>query len=179
MNVEDFKSIFYMEWVHRMLGRLIGVVFAVPYIYLLARRQLPGPLKHQLGGLGIFLGAQGALGWYMVKSGLEEQIIHDNAVPRVSQYRLAAHLGTAFLFYIGCMKFGLAIRRDAAWAKGGLVSGMGDGFLATLNNPAIRKFKRAGGLLFTLVLLTVISGKRFLWLYWVLLTHFQVHSLRA
>jgi len=94
----------------------------------------------------------------MVKSGLEEQIIHDNAVPRVSQYRLAAHLGAAFLFYIGCMKFGLAIRRDAVWAKGGLVSGMGDGFLALLNNPAVRKFKRAGGLLFTLVFLTAISG---------------------
>ena len=161
MNVEDFKSIFYMEWGHRILGRLIGVVFAVPYVYLLARRRLPGSLKYQLGGLGVLLGAQGVLGWYMVKSGLEEQIIHDNAVPRVSQYRLAAHLGAAFLFYIGCMKFGLAIRRDAAWARGGLISGTGDGLLAVLNNPAVRKFKRASGLLFILVFLTAISGKRF------------------
>lgn len=179
MNVEDFKSIFYMEWGHRILGRLIGVVFAAPYVYLLARRRLPGSLKYQLGGLGILLGAQGALGWYMVKSGLDEQIIHDNAVPRVSQYRLAAHLGAAFLFYIGCMKFGLAIRRDVAWAKGGLVSGLGDGFLAVLNNPAVRKFKRAGGLLFTLVFLTAISGNPYLWLCWVVLTYIQVHSSRV
>lgn len=179
MNIEDFKSIFYMEWGHRILGRVIGVVFAVPYVYLLARRRLPGPLKYQLGGLGILLGAQGVLGWYMVKSGLEEQIIHNNAVPRVSQYRLAAHLGAAFLFYIGCMKFGLAIRRDAVWAKGGRVSGMGDGFLAALNNPAVRKFKRASGLLFTLVFLTAISGEHFLNLCRVLLTHFQVHSSRV
>ncbi|KAG8834585.1 Cytochrome c oxidase assembly protein cox15, partial [Serendipita sp. 399] len=74
MTVDEFKSIFYMEWGHRILGRVIGLVFLVPYTYFLVRRRLPGPVAAKLGGLGLLLGFQGALGWYMVKSGLDQRI---------------------------------------------------------------------------------------------------------
>lgn len=91
-SVADFKTIFWFEYLHRLLGRLIGLVFAVPFFWMLWRRQIPGPLKPQLWLL-LGLGAlQGFMGWFMVKSGLVDR-------PEVSQYRLAAHLGLAFAIY--------------------------------------------------------------------------------
>ncbi len=92
MDVSDFKSIFWLEYLHRLLGRTIGIVFLVPFLVFLARdyirlRELPKYLlMFVLGGL------QGVLGWYMVKSGLVDN-------PHVSQYRLTAHLLAAFLIY--------------------------------------------------------------------------------
>jgi cytochrome c oxidase assembly protein subunit 15 len=92
MDVNDFKGIFWLEYLHRLLGRTIGIVFIVPLIYFLARqyigwREWPKYLlMFVLGGL------QGVLGWYMVKSGLVDN-------PHVSQYRLTAHLFAAFLIY--------------------------------------------------------------------------------
>lgn len=92
MDVNDFKGIFWLEFLHRLLGRMIGIVFALPFIYFLAkgyvvRREWPKYLlMFVLGGL------QGVLGWYMVKSGLIDN-------PHVSQYRLTAHLVAAILIY--------------------------------------------------------------------------------
>ncbi len=92
MDVEAFKGIFWLEYLHRLLGRLIGVAFLVPFVVFvvkgyIARREWPKYLlMFFLGGL------QGLLGWYMVKSGLV-------GVPHVSQYRLTAHLVAAFLIY--------------------------------------------------------------------------------
>lgn len=89
MGVDDFKRIFLWEYVHRLLGRLVGVVTLLPWVYFVARGQLRGRwavlslLAFVLGGL------QGALGWFMVKSGLVD-------VPEVSHLRLAAHLLLAF-----------------------------------------------------------------------------------
>lgn len=154
MNVEEFKSIFYMEWGHRILGRIIGVAYAVPFFYYLARGRLPGKLKYQLGGLGLLLGAQGALGWYMVKSGLDEQIIHDNAVPRVSQYRLASHLGAALLFYLGTLGVGLKIKRDWNFATGKT----GLQLDTQLLSRSVRRFKGASIALGLLVFVTAMSG---------------------
>ena len=91
-GIEGFKSIFWLEYLHRLLGRLIGVVFFVPFVFFfvkgyVVRRQWPKYLlMFVLGGM------QGLLGWYMVKSGLVD-------VPRVSQYRLTAHLVAAFIIY--------------------------------------------------------------------------------
>ncbi len=101
-GIADFKTIFWFEYLHRLLGRLIGVVFAVPFFWMLWRRQIPRPLKPPLWLL-LGLGAlQGFMGWYMVKSGLVDR-------PDVSQYRLAAHLGIAFAIYGGIvwLVFGL------------------------------------------------------------------------
>lgn len=71
MTLDEFKFIYWMEYAHRMWGRLLGVVFAAPAVYFAARGALSGPLKWQLGLLFLLGGCQGLVGWWMVKSGLE------------------------------------------------------------------------------------------------------------
>ncbi|HXQ52259.1 MAG TPA: COX15/CtaA family protein [Stellaceae bacterium] len=92
MTLADFKGIFLWEYVHRLWGRLIGVAFAVPFIWMLARRQIPLRLAPPLAGIFVLGSLQGAIGWYMVASGLEDRI-------EVSQYRLAIHLAAAVAIY--------------------------------------------------------------------------------
>ncbi len=102
MDVAAFKGIFWLEYLHRVLGRLIGVVFLVPFVFFVIRgyiRRSEWPkyvLMFVLGGM------QGLLGWYMVKSGLVD-------VPHVSQYRLTAHLFAAFLIYAYMMWVALSL----------------------------------------------------------------------
>ncbi|WP_082985979.1 COX15/CtaA family protein [Bizionia sp. APA-3] len=91
-TLEDFKGIYFWEWFHRLIGRVIGLVFIIPFLYFLFRKQLTkSTIKKCLVLLGLG-GFQGFLGWYMVKSGLVD-------MPDVSHYRLAAHLTTAFLTF--------------------------------------------------------------------------------
>ena len=92
MTLDGFQFIFWWEWAHRLSGRLIGVVFFLPYVWFLLRGHLRGALAARVFGFFILGGLQGAMGWYMVKSGLVDD-------PRVSQYRLAAHLGLAFVLF--------------------------------------------------------------------------------
>lgn len=92
MTVAEFKGIFWLEYIHRLWGRLIGAVVLVPLLWFAARGALDRALTVRMAGLFVLGGAQGVLGWYMVRSGL-------NAVPEVSQYRLAAHLGLAVVLY--------------------------------------------------------------------------------
>ena len=91
-DIQDFKDIYFWEWIHRVIGRFIGIVFLVPFVYFLLRKQLTkATIKKSLVLLA--LGSlQGFLGWYMVKSGLVDR-------PDVSHYRLAMHLTTAFLTF--------------------------------------------------------------------------------
>lgn len=91
-DVGDFKTIFWFEYLHRLLGRLIGLAIVAPFLWLLWRRRIPGWLQPQLWAVVGLIALQGFMGWYMVKSGLVDE-------PRVSQYRLAAHLGLAFILY--------------------------------------------------------------------------------
>lgn len=107
MDLADFKEIFWWEWVHRLWGRLIGVVFAVPFLYFLIRRRLPRWLAPHLAALFVLGAAQGALGWYMVQSGLVERV-------EVSQYRLAAHLSLALAIYVYMLWLALTLLRPAA-----------------------------------------------------------------
>mgnify|MGYP003669054020 FL=1 len=91
-TLQDFKGIYFWEWFHRVIGRTIGLVFIIPFLYFLIRKQLTKKTVKKclvLLGLGAF---QGFLGWYMVKSGLVDR-------PDVSHFRLAAHLTTAFLTF--------------------------------------------------------------------------------
>lgn len=91
-TLQDFKGIYFWEWFHRVIGRTIGLVFIIPFLYFLIRKQLTKKTIKKclvLLGLGAF---QGFLGWYMVKSGLVDR-------PDVSHFRLAAHLTTAFLTF--------------------------------------------------------------------------------
>ena len=92
MSVDEFKTIFWWEYIHRVLGRLIGLVFFIPFVYFLIRKQIDKPLGIKLSGIFILGGLQGFMGWYMVMSGLVDN-------PHVSQYRLTAHLGLAFVIF--------------------------------------------------------------------------------
>ena len=92
MSLDEFKDIFWWEYCHRLLGRVIGLVFFLPLLWFIVRKQVDSALAWRLGGIFLLGGLQGAMGWYMVKSGLVDN-------PRVSQLRLAAHLGIAFLIY--------------------------------------------------------------------------------
>ncbi|TFK43254.1 electron transfer protein 1 [Crucibulum laeve] len=160
MSLEDFKSIFYMEWGHRILGRLIGVVFVGPLAYFALRKKVSRPMALKLFGLGLLIGFQGALGWYMVKSGLEDSLMDTpGAVPRVSQYRLAAHLGAAFLLYAGMFGTGMAVIKDWKYSRGALWSGVTESTLLTVQkSPLARSFKAKAWVLTGLVFLTAMSG---------------------
>jgi cytochrome c oxidase assembly protein subunit 15 len=92
MSLQDFKGIFYWEWGHRVLGRLIGVVFFLPMVWFWVKGRIPAGYKPRLVGLFILGGLQGGLGWYMVMSGLVDE-------PAVSHYRLTAHLSLALLIF--------------------------------------------------------------------------------
>lgn len=101
MTLEQFKRIWWMEYLHRMWGRLIGAVFIIPATYFWSRGMLKPGMKTRVAILGTLIGLQGLMGWYMVKSGLEDRFVGPSDVPRVSHYRLAAHLGMAFIIYTG------------------------------------------------------------------------------
>ena len=92
MTVEDFKGIYWLEYLHRLWGRVIGMVFLLPFLWFLHKRAIEGSLARKLAGIFVLGGLQGALGWFMVASGLQDR-------PDVSQYRLAAHLFTALILY--------------------------------------------------------------------------------
>jgi len=92
MSLGDFKTIFLWEYVHRLWGRLIGFVYLLPFLYFLVRGRISRRLAWPLAGIFALGGAQGALGWWMVESGLADRI-------EVSQYRLTAHLALALLIY--------------------------------------------------------------------------------
>ena len=109
MSLDEFKTIYWWEWGHRFLGRLIGLAFFVPFVWFLVTGRLRGRLAWTCAGLFILGGLQGALGWYMVASGLTERV-------SVSQYRLAAHLGLAFLIFAALVWVALGILRGNARA---------------------------------------------------------------
>jgi cytochrome c oxidase assembly protein subunit 15 len=92
MSLEAFKTIFWWEWVHRFLGRLVLAVFLLPFIYFLLKRQIPRALMGRLAFILALGSLQGLIGWYMVSSGLAERT-------EVSPYRLALHLGLAILIF--------------------------------------------------------------------------------
>tara|TARA_B110000046_G_scaffold185483_1_gene227301 strand:- start:2317 stop:3372 length:1056 start_codon:yes stop_codon:yes gene_type:complete len=112
MSLEAFKSIFMYEYLHRVLGRLIGVIFILPFLFFYFTQRIKPGLTPKLIIMLIGGGCQGLLGWYMVKSGLVDK-------PDVSQYRLSAHLGTAVLIYsfILWTAFDLVSRRTEQPAK--------------------------------------------------------------
>ena len=112
MNLEGFKGIFWWEYVHRLLGRLIGAAFLLPLLWFALRGGIARALAWKFAvifGLGAL---QGGLGWYMVQSGLVDN-------PRVSQYRLTAHLGIAFLIYAAMLWIAL----DSLFPRASPVSG--------------------------------------------------------
>jgi cytochrome c oxidase assembly protein subunit 15 len=92
MDLGEFKSIFFWEFIHRLLGRLIGIVFLIPFLWFLWKKKISKPLMGKLLFIFFLGGLQGFLGWFMVKSGLQDN-------PHVSHFRLATHLITAFITF--------------------------------------------------------------------------------
>ncbi|EMP36460.1 Cytochrome c oxidase assembly protein COX15 like protein [Chelonia mydas] len=108
MTLREFKVIWYMEYSHRMWGRVVGLAYILPAVYFWRKGWLSHPMKGRVLALCGLVCFQGLLGWYMVKSGLEEKPdSHD--IPRVSQYRLAAHLGSALVLYCASLWSGLSL----------------------------------------------------------------------
>jgi cytochrome c oxidase assembly protein subunit 15 len=112
MTLEEFKFIFFWEWFHRVLARSVGVVFGAPLIYFAARGYFKGNKKFlaKLFGCMALGGGQGALGWYMVKSGLKKELLDKREKATVSAYRLAAHLSLAFLIFACVLRLGLSLK---------------------------------------------------------------------
>lgn len=104
MTLAEFKNIFWWEYIHRLWGRLIGLVYAVPLLWFVLRGQVRGTLAWKLGGIFVLGGLQGVLGWYMVQSGLVDRV-------DVSPYRLTAHLGLALLIYAATLWTALDLLR--------------------------------------------------------------------
>ena len=136
MDLEGFKSIYWFEYAHRLLGRSIGLVFLLPFLYFLARRRLSRPLVPRLAIAFLLGGLQGLLGWYMVRSGLADD-------PHVSQYRLTAHLALALLVYCYLL-----------WLLLDLVYGARPG----ARPGGERRLRRAAALLGLLIATTIASG---------------------
>lgn len=106
MTLADFKFIYFWEWIHRLLGRVIGLSLALPYLWLTLRRQLPAGYTLRIGALVLLVGLQGAIGWWMVASGLETRT-------DVSHFRLAAHLLTALVIFGGLIWTALDLKARA------------------------------------------------------------------
>lgn len=133
-DVDDFKSIYWWEYIHRLLGRVIGMVFLIPFLWWLVRRKIPKQLMPKLLLLLFLGGMQGVLGWYMVSSGLVD-------LPYVSHYRLAAHLISAFIV------FGFTL-----WTALGLI------YEFQISNYELRKLKTFAWMVFAFVILQIIYG---------------------
>jgi cytochrome c oxidase assembly protein subunit 15 len=132
MTLAEFKVIFLMEYAHRVWGRLIGLAYALPFAWFVIRGKLRGRQTLALGGVLLLGGAQGLMGWIMVKSGLID-------TPSVSPYRLAAHLGLAIAIYI-CLLWIVLTRLNPRPAPEGRI-------LATRARAAL-----------ALTLITLVSG---------------------
>ncbi len=135
MTLAGFKSIFWFEYFHRLLGRLIGLLFFFPMVFFFIKYPLSGSLKYKLLGLFVLGGAQGLLGWYMVQSGLVDK-------PHVSQYRLVAHLSLALLLYVAIIWIALGLN----------LSNFKQRYLVP------KASKRALAALIFLALITIIAG---------------------
>lgn len=114
MDLAEFKKIYFMEWTHRLWGRVVGLTFALPAAYFVARKKASVNVSWRLLGITGLIGVQGVIGWWMVASGLTDDLFAPGAHPRVSHYRLATHLGTAFITYSSMLLTGLQILREHA-----------------------------------------------------------------
>ena len=137
MTVDGFKQIFLFEYSHRILGRLIGLIFLLPFLYFFFTKKIRPGLTPQLVVMFFLGGLQGLLGWYMVKSGLVDN-------PHVSQYRLTAHLIAAILIYAYIL-----------WTAMSLLSRNPRVTRAESSNPGLR---RAVHYLLLMVVVTILSG---------------------
>ncbi|MEZ5738588.1 MAG: COX15/CtaA family protein [Burkholderiaceae bacterium] len=138
MTLDEFKGIFWWEYFHRLLGRMIGLLFALPFVWFLWRRAIERRLVLPLFGILMLGAAQGALGWYMVKSGLVDD-------PRVSHLRLTAHLGVAVLIFGSLLWVALEVISGGPRAR-------------TTSSSVSMGLRRTAGVLTALVFTMILSG---------------------
>jgi cytochrome c oxidase assembly protein subunit 15 len=155
MTLEEFKKIYYMEWGHRLWGRFVGLSFVIPAIYFISRRRVSRSMALRLLGISGLIGFQGVLGWWMVKSGLKDDLFAPGSHPRVSQYRLTAHLGAAFVCYSAMLWNGLSILRENALLSNPT---RGKEALNHLLHPSLSIFRKSVAGLAILVFTTAMSG---------------------
>lgn len=137
MSIDEFKGIFWWEYFHRLLGRLIGLVFFIPFVYFLIKKSVDRTLGIKLTGIFILGGMQGFMGWYMVMSGL----VND---PHVSQYRLTAHLGLAIVIFAAMF-----------WVALDILSPQTDN---TDTNDALQSLRKFSVALSALIFIMILSG---------------------
>ncbi|KAF4973501.1 hypothetical protein FZEAL_9316 [Fusarium zealandicum] len=155
MDLEEFKKIYFMEWFHRVWGRFIGLSFVLPTVYLVARRKVTPKMALNLAGISALIGFQGIIGWWMVKSGLKDDLFAPGSHPRVSQYRLTTHLATAFVCYAWMLVSGLAVLRTRRWLANPELAVK---TAAAISNPALTTFRRSVFAVATLTFVTAMSG---------------------
>lgn len=134
MNLHAFKGIYWWEYSHRLLGRAIGAVFLGPLLWFMVRRRISRAMLPKLFGIFVLGGLQGAMGWYMVQSGLVDD-------PRVSQFRLTAHLGLALVIFAAMFWTALSLVRPKP-----------------ARAPALQPLRRWSAIVATLVFLTALTG---------------------
>ena len=140
MTLAEFKSIFWWEWSHRLLGRLAGAAFAIPFVLFLALRQMPVRLIWRCGVLLVLGGLQGLVGWWMVQSGLENRV-------SVAPERLATHLGLALILFSALI-----------WTAMEAWSGQGRGRAARTGAWGVAAFLFLGLVFFQCLLGALVAG---------------------
>ncbi|ETS00693.1 putative cytochrome c oxidase assembly protein [Trichoderma reesei RUT C-30] len=155
MTLDEFKKIYFMEWTHRLWGRFIGLSFVLPSLYFVARRRVSPRMALNLLGISSLIGFQGFIGWWMVKSGLKDDLFAPGSHPRVSQYRLTTHLATAFVCYSWMLLSGLTILRTRRLLADPVAA---SATIKAIRNPALNAFRRSVLGVTGLVFLTAMSG---------------------
>ncbi|KAK0468015.1 electron transfer protein 1 [Desarmillaria tabescens] len=141
ITIEEFKRIFYMEWAHRALGRIAGLVFVGPLAYFAFKRKISRSLAVKLSGIAALFAAQGLLGWYMVKSGLDQSLMETpGAVPR----------DWPLVLYAGMFSTAMSTIKEFKFAQGALWH--------ALASPAMKRLHLQTRVLAGLVFLTALSG---------------------
>ncbi|KAI8592124.1 cytochrome oxidase assembly protein-domain-containing protein [Geranomyces variabilis] len=152
ITLAEFKSIFYMEWAHRMVGRFIGLSFVLPGAYFAYKGYMTKAIRNRSVLVAGLIGFQGLLGWLMVKSGLSDELMDKaHAVPRVSHYWLSAHLGSAFAIYSIMLVTGLDILRANRTRAVATIK-------AALSSADVVKFSRYAKGVTGIVFLTAMTG---------------------
>jgi cytochrome c oxidase assembly protein subunit 15 len=156
ITMAQFKWIYWWEWFHRIIARGVGLVFAVPYLWLLARGAIPRELRLRLAALPLLTLGQGALGWYMVQSGLAERT-------SVSAYRLTAHLALALGILAVALWTWADLRRSASGAdrdasRDDVLIRDHSATALALHDASVARWRLVVLVLLVMVTLTVLSG---------------------